>query len=495
MKNTTIADLMQSSNVKFGTSGARGLVSDMTDEICYAYTLGFIQYLKQTGQLQHGSALALSGDLRESTPSILNACAKAAVDNGLSVINGGMLPTPAIASYGLEQHLPAIMVTGSHIPDDRNGIKFYKLEGEILKQDEELIRQQLVKLPEELFDSSGTFVEAVNYLPAVNTSVREAYLQRYLSFFPENALSGQKVGVYQHSGVARDIMVKLLQKLGAEVIALGFSEQFIPVDTEAIRDEDVELAKKWSDTLQLDAIVSTDGDADRPLVANEKGEWLRGDIVGILCASYLGITDVVTPVSCNTAVEKSNLFDSVTRTRIGSPFVIAAMEEKIAHSSHSVAGYEANGGFLLASEITRDGRRLSALPTRDAIIVILSLLHDARQKNCAISQLAEGLPERYTHSDRLKNFPTDKSREILKRYTSNDESENIARLQEDFADFGKVCDINTLDGLRITFANNDIIHFRPSGNAPEFRCYSESDSVKNALSLNQRALAFIASNK
>ena len=108
---------------------------------------------------------------------------------------------------------------------------------------------------------------------------------------------------------------------------LGRSEKFIPVDTEAIRPEDVQLALDWARPGKFEAIVSADGDSDRPLVSDETGRWLRGDIAGVLCAGFLAADSVSTPVSCNTAVEKCGWFEEVRRTRIGSPFVVASMLE------------------------------------------------------------------------------------------------------------------------------------------------------------------------
>ncbi len=489
---TTIEKLMQSSQVKFGTSGARGLVSDMTDQVCYAYTMGFIQYLKQTQQLSIDSSqntvIALAGDLRKSTPGILNACARAISDSGCQVVNTGLIATPAVALYGLAHHCPAIMVTGSHIPDDRNGIKFYKLSGEILKEDELAIKEQEISLSDELCDQQGHFNEADNFLPTVDSTALDEYQQRYLDLFPADAFSGKKIGVYQHSGVARELIPDILKKLGAQVINLGFSEQFIPVDTEAVREEDIKLARQWVTEYKLDAIVSTDGDADRPLISDEKGQWLRGDIVGMICAQYLQIDHVVTPVSSNTCVEKSQSFVDVKRTRIGSPFVIEAMNHYIEDHYAAVAGYEANGGFLLAAPIRKNNCTLSALPTRDAIIVLLTLLHRSVEKNVSLSQLSGQLPQRYTYSDRIKDFATERSQQLISRLTKGTEADNKQIIEKDFPQFGHVQSINTLDGLRVTFDNEDIIHFRPSGNAPEFRCYSESDSVEKAQIINQTAL-------
>lgn len=501
---TTINKLMSQSQVGFGTSGARGLVKDMTDRVCYAYTLGFIQYLKQTQQLTEHIPIALAGDLRDSTPAILNACARAIKDSGIKVINTGFIPTPAVALYGLQYQCPVIMVTGSHIPDDRNGIKFYKLTGEILKEDERLIKEQIIDLPDAMFNDQGQFVELQDTLGEVDNTARDEYIERYRKLFSDdvssrknangeiNALSGLKVGVYQHSGVARDILPELLEQLGAEVIKLGYSQQFIPVDTEAVREEDVRLARQWVQEFQLDAIVSTDGDADRPLIADETGRWLRGDIAGLLCARYLHIEHLVTPVSSNTCAEKSGAFTDIKRTRIGSPYVIEAMNDYVKEHCTAVAGYEANGGFLLATPVHRNDYLLSPLPTRDAVVVLLSLLHAAVESRCSLSELSAQLPQRFTYSARLKNFATETSQQLLEKYTRGNYEQNKVAIETDFPvlteKLGSISAIDTTDGLRISFENEDIIHFRPSGNAPEFRCYSESDSETNAEEINRFAL-------
>ncbi len=73
-------------------------------------------------------------------------------------------------------------------------------------------------------------------------------------------------------------MCDVLAALGATPIAWGRSEVFVPVDTEALRPEDEDLARRWAREHKLDAIVSTDGEADRPLVADETGRFLRGDV-------------------------------------------------------------------------------------------------------------------------------------------------------------------------------------------------------------------------
>ncbi len=494
-QQTDIEALMATSGVAFGTSGARGLVSSMTDQICYAYTQAFIQHLENTKQIVEGSEIAVAGDHRNSTIRIMTAVACAITNMGYTPTYCGLIPAPAVACYGLHKKIPSMMVTGSHIPDDRNGIKFNSPSGEILKSDEVGIKKQQVDFPVELFDEHGMFINKTFTLPKASETAYSMYVERYVQFFPKQCLAGKSIGLYQHSSVCRDIFWDILTQLGATVIKLGYSEHFVSVDTEAIRPEDVELAKNWANEHQLDSIISADGDADRPLTSDENGAWLRGDISGILTAQYLQATIVATPVSSNTAVEKCNHFRKVSRTKIGSPFVIAAMNEAL-DKAENVVGYEANGGFLIANDVTIDSRKLKALPTRDAIIVPLAVLMLAIQQKIPISQLTTALPKRFTTSDRIKEFPTQKSQQRIHSFMDEHGAPSFARIEAVFgALFGTVNNTNTTDGLRIRFENDEIVHLRPSGNAPEFRCYNEADSAERAIEMNKLCMGIIASWK
>ena len=119
---TRIQELMASSGVRFGTSGARGLVADMSDEVCYAYTAAFLQAVSASK-----GSVALAMDLRPSSPRIAAACAAAIKAAGLRVDWCGAIPTPALALFAQTQPIPAVMITGSHIPFDRNGIKLQRV--------------------------------------------------------------------------------------------------------------------------------------------------------------------------------------------------------------------------------------------------------------------------------------------------------------------------------------------------------------------------------
>lgn len=484
-QSVSISALMESSGVAFGTSGARGLVTAMTDRVCFAYTCAFLQHLAAIGQFAPGTRVAIAGDLRPSTPRIAAACAAAVRHMGGEVAFCGFVPSPAVALYGFERGLPSLMVTGSHIPDDRNGIKFNRTDGEVLKPDELAMRAQDVELPD-LFDAQGMLATDAGCGELHDAAT--AYVERYAAFFGPQALAGLKLGVYEHSAVGRDIVATIVERLGGEVVRLGRSDTFIPVDTEAVRPEDQALACEWSARFGLDAILSTDGDSDRPLLADETGEWMRGDVLGILCAQALGIDAVATPVSCNTALELSGRFAQIRRTRIGSPYVIEAMNA-LNDGTCKVCGYEANGGFLLGTAVEAEGRRLEALPTRDAVLPMVAVLVEARRQGLTLTGLQAALPARFTHSDRIKGIPTAESQALLAHLQDGDEAEVLARLTALFGALaGDAVARDTTDGLRATFAGGDIIHLRPSGNAPELRCYTESDTPERAATLNAQAL-------
>ena len=482
----TVADLVQSSGVAFGTSGARGLVSAMTDRVCHGYAAGYLSYLTSKGLWKPGDRVALAGDLRCSTPRILAACALAIEDMGGVPVFCGFVPTPALAYFAMDAGIPAIMVTGSHIPDDRNGIKFYRPDGEILKHEEPEILAQPVH--QRTWTASGMAAE----LPSLTLreGIGASYVQRYVSYFGPECLRGARVGIYQHSAVGRDILVDVLEGLGADTVTLGRSDRFIPVDTEAVRSEDIALARDWASQQRLDAIVSTDGDSDRPLVADETGEWLRGDMLAMLCARVLAMRFVATPVSSNTVAERSGFFARVERTRIGSPYVIAAMQAALAAGETDVCGYEANGGFLLATDVHAGRGLLTALPTRDAVLPIIAILIAAR--GTSISKLVAELPSRVTFSDRIADFSPARSAALMGWLT--DEAESEARINSTFGRIAgaALTEVNRTDGVRLTFTNGQIIHLRQSGNAPELRCYAEAEDKETARVLAVEALALIA---
>ncbi len=479
--------------LKFGTSGLRGLVSNMTDRECYLFARAFLGYAGQSGETEYA---ALGGDYRSSTPRILRAVGFACRDEGCGIHFQGILPTPALTLYGINSGIPAIMVTGSHIPDDRNGIKFNLPGGEILKRDEPGIMEvyQALKAAgagQESFTPEGHLREDLSFsLPEPESRAMELYRDRLLRFFGTGEpLAGARVVFYQHSSTSRDVIPEILESLGSEVIRKGYSDTFVPVDTEAVQD--LEKLAGWVLEHRADALFSTDGDGDRPLVVDESGNFIRGDILGILAADFLGAESIVTPVSCSTSLERSGKFSRILRTRIGSPYVVEGMAELLAKGGAAVAGYEANGGFMTGSEFPcrrRGSTSLEPLPTRDAALPSISALMSAREKALPLSKLVAELPARFSDGELARGVPAETGRKIMDRILAG----GNGLLEELFGEAcGHVVSIDNTDGCRILFSGGDIVHFRPSGNAPEFRCYTESGSREKAAALAGKGIEWV----
>lgn len=478
MKAIAVKQLSDELGVAFGTSGVRGLVKDLTPTLCFAFVRSFLQDVCPTA-----TQVAVGIDLRPSSPEIAKVCLAAIEASGAKAIYCGPLPTPALAFYAMQNNMPAVMITGSHIPFDRNGIKFYRPDGEISKIDETAIMEGLISLPCSLLDQVAS-----KYIPETNVAAIELFKTRYISLFPAKMLESKRIGVYEHSSVARDVIKELLAHFGAEVISLEPTETFVPIDTEAVSEEDRQKGLDWAEEHKLDAIISTDGDGDRPLIANEKGEWLRGDILGVLCANYLKATHIAAPVNVNTVLElegeKQTPKRVNIRTRIGSPYVIEGMEKLLrAAPKASVVGYEANGGFLVGSDIQINDKTLNALPTRDSVLPALIILAMSFEQRRPVSQISLEFASRFTASDRIKNIPTEASHRLIADIKTNKEkkAELLACIIKDVAEEGEaleVISVDETDGLRMTLNNGDIVHLRPSGNAPELRCYIESDDQK-----------------
>lgn len=469
------------SSLKFGTSGLRGLVGDLVGAPSFAYTLAFLRHLDAVAPVSAGSRVLLVGrDLRASSPVIAAGCIAAARAAGYVPLDGGALPTPALALAAMVHGAAGIMVTGSHIPDDRNGLKFYRADGEIDKDDEAGILSAFAALG--AIDAPPAEAEAAVPYPAL-----AAYTARYLDFFPRDILAGLTIGIYEQSSVARDVLSEVLAALGATVEGLGRSERFIPVDTEAHRHEDTALISGWAAEGRFDAIVSTDGDADRPLVADEAGTILRGDILGLLTAGHLGIGTIVTPITSSASIETSGIAKRVIRTRVGSPFVIAGMLEADSGTSGAaggIIGFEANGGVLLGSAIEREGRRLAALPTRDALLPIIAVLATVASHCKPLSRVVAALNVVHTAAHRLQDVPSGRSSKLLGRL-----GEDADYRDAFFAGIASIVAVNLLDGVHMTLVDGTVVHFRASGNAPELRCYVQAADAEQAEALLAWGLA------
>ena len=443
----------------FGTSGLRAPAAAFDAPAVTAYVFGFLDHVGVSG----GTEVFVGCDLRASSPDISARVNAAIAAHGQVPHWCGVLPTPAVAAAAFARGVPAIVVTGSHIPEDYNGIKFYRPDGELLKDDEAPIRALAEK----------TLAEGISAepraLPEPDISVAADYVARYVSAFGPDALVGLKLGLFEHSAAGRDLLADILVGLGADLVRFGRSECFVAVDTEALDPQSVDAAAREITRHGLDAVVSTDGDGDRPLLIGADGRQINGDVLCALAAHALAISTVVTPLTSTSAIERSGWFDTVARTRIGSPYVVAAMQQEAAPR---LAGFEANGGFLLGSAIDLPQGSLPALPTRDAVLPLVAVSADAKRRGLGFADLVAELPARVMKADRLKQVPPALSARFLREIAGS--AELRAEIADDLAEPQTV---DLTDGVRFGLADGSIVHFRASGNAPELRAYVETESA------------------
>ncbi|WP_394754205.1 hypothetical protein [Crenothrix sp.] len=542
--------------LQFGTSGRRAEVIHLTHLevfINVVAELEFLQSLPKTeGGINRGETFYYAYDLRPSSSQyvkeqgnrgkLAQVIEQAIRYSGMIPSNQGQIPTPALTYYAVLQGKGSIMVTGSHIPFDRNGYKTNTASGELLKQHENPINDKVKQvraqfyaqsLEDSLFTVDGFLKQEPNELTPEHHQAAQAYIQRYIDFFGSEALTGMRVLVYQHSAVGRDLVLDILRSLGAFVLPIGRSETFVPIDTENIQAAQLATIQALYDEAVLkhgafDAIISTDGDSDRPLIlaidANTSAvRFFSGDLVGMITAEFLGAKAIVVPISSNDAVDHGNLKDMLQpKTRIGSPYVIAGMEKALAQGKQSVCGFEANGGFLTGSDIIRNGKKLTALPTRDAVLPILAALASAHHEKISLTALFSRLPKRYSSAALLKQFPKSQGLAIVKQFSpslsaactvtfsdtgitafnEHNDAQTVSPLEIKALDaiskallgffspekgFSEITQINYTDGVRIYFANNDIAHLRPSGNADELRIYAVADTQQRADEITRMA--------
>ena len=526
----------------FGTSGLRGLVADISQLEAYVNSRGFLEYLLRRRRAHRGDPLYCAGDLRPSTDrlvpeqggrgEILQAVLRAAQDAGWSPEYLGKIPSPALMHFAVRRRAASVMVTGSHIPFERNGIKYNTSAGEVLKNEEAPIlaavgaaRAAEYGRPaaESLFDARGMLKpEHRRPLPPAQPQAAEEYLRRYLEAFPPGILRGARVLVWQHSAVGRDLLVQVMRALGAEAVPAGRTDTFLPVDTEAVDQSLLAGAQALADEAAaggslFEAVVSTDGDGDRPLLlVIEAGRvrFVPGDLLGLLAADFLGARDLTVPVSVSDALELFFRRRPVVlrRTRIGSPYVIAEMRQ---------VGWESNGGFLTAAPLrVPGGGLLEPLATRDALLPLLCVLAASRGRG--LGALLDRLPRRFGRSALLRPYPRERFRGIAaafappragirearfqegqiaehaklavragwkaprpvrRRAVADELRRTRQRLQEAFPPaegYSPVAWVNWLDGLRVGFEDGRIAHLRASGNAPELRLYAVAESPEAA---------------
>ncbi len=284
-----------------------------------------------------GGRIFVGRDTRASGPELEAAFARGVVAAGGNVILGGVLPTPAVALLALD--LGAV-ISASHNPPEYNGVKFFNRHGRKLSDAAEEEIESLLDVP----GSGGGKVDRVGV-------ATDSYLEHVVERFGSD-LSGLRIAVDCANGAYSDIAPNAFEQLGAEVIAIGSEPDGSNINVGCGATDLSLLAGVVRDT-GVDLGVAFDGDGDRMLAVDERGEPLDGDQIVALLALDLGVELVAVTSMTNLGFHRlmAERGVRVITTDIGDRYVLEAL-----HSEGGLLGGEQSGHIIfLRDHVTGDG--------------------------------------------------------------------------------------------------------------------------------------------
>ncbi|MBW2231937.1 MAG: phosphoglucosamine mutase [Deltaproteobacteria bacterium] len=365
----------------FGTDGVRGQanVHPMTAEVALALGQAIAHVFRGRGTGRH--RILIGKDTRLSGYMFEDALAAGICSMGVDVIHVGPMPTPALAFLTCDMRADAgVMITASHNPYQDNGIKFFGRDGFKLPDEIELRIEQLIESGE--LASWRAPADEVGRATRID-DVEGRYIVFLKNTFPRDiTLDGIRVVLDCANGAAYKVGPTLLRELGAEVFALG-----VEPNGRNINDDCGSLHPQNTigrlHEVRADVGIAVDGDADRVMIIDERGEVLDGDLVIALCARHLVDQDalggggVVTTVMSNMGLEEelNSMGLHMVRTQVGDRYVVEAMRE---------------GGYNLGGEQSGHVIFLDHTTTGDGLMTALQVLAIMARKGVPLSMLAAG---------------------------------------------------------------------------------------------------------
>ncbi|MCD0159129.1 phosphoglucosamine mutase [Deinococcus sp. 6GRE01] len=355
----------------FGTDGVRAVAGAFPLTASWVMQLGAAAGEVLKGQNPRASVV-IGKDTRQSGDMLEAALAAGLTSRGVNVIHVGVLPTPGV-SY-LTRHLNAdagVVISASHNPYEDNGIKFFGADGQKLRDATELEIEAAIDRVGALPPVTGVDLGGVtNYAEAERLYVN--YLKAHA---PD--LSGLRIAMDCANGAAYRVGPKVFQAAGADVFAV--------YTTPDGRNINRECGSTHLDHLQrivregkYDLGVAFDGDADRALFVDSRGNVVHGDHMLLLNARARGEKAVVTTIMANMALEvKLNEAGiPLERTAVGDRYV----HERL-HDRHLTLGGEQSGHILF----------LDVSPTGDGVLTALLTLASMRATQTTLDELHDDL--------------------------------------------------------------------------------------------------------
>jgi phosphomannomutase/phosphoglucomutase len=446
----------------FGTFGVRRTANDVL-------TPEFASRLAACYGTQIKGTVAVGGDTRTSTLMLKQAVTAGLLSSGCDVVDLGILPTPGVQYAVRKYYDGGVMITASHNPPQYNGLKFLDEDGIGIPDDMELEIEKLY------FDEEPDRVEFHEIGELYhNDKIIDEYVDEAVSKVDAEAIkeANLKVVVDCGSGAGCFTAPYLIRKLGCDVTTLnsqpdGFFPGRNPEPIEENLQELIHVVKE----LNADIGLAHDGDADRTICIDEKGNFVLGDKTFTLVEKQMlkenngGI--IVTTVATSQAIydvaEEYN--GEVIATAVGDLLVARKLKEE-----DGLFGGEENGGLIFPDFVYG----------RDAVMTVAKILEIVAKEKKPLSELVSELPVYYASKMKIE-CPDDQKEFVMSR---------IAEEIKTTTDF----ELDLTDGVKILKEDGWVI-IRPSGTEPIFRCFSESDSQAKADEMTDWGMGLIKKYK
>ena len=406
----------------FGTDGVRGVAgSELTIEL--ATKLGQAGAYVLTKEQEHQATIIVGCDTRISGGMLASALMAGICSVGANAIFVGVMPTPAIAYLTRKHKVDAgVVISASHNPMEFNGIKFfngegYKLSDELEDEIEALIRNNMkdVNLP------IGSGVGKIDY----RFDLRDEYVEFMKKCVPVD-LTGMKIVVDCAEGAAHYTSVKTLKDLGADLVAIHTEPDGTNINANCGSTHMDELKARV--VYENAAIgIAFDGDADRMLAVDEKGELVDGDQIMAICGTYMKqkgtlkkntiVVTVMTNLGFSLMGEREGIH--VEKTKVGDRYVLEAMMQE----GYNIGGEQSGHIILLDYATTGDGQLSGAM--------ILSIMKRTGEKLSQLAKIMERLPQV------LINVKVSRKGK-LSFYTDREIKAEIERVSEILGDRGRI---------------------------------------------------------
>ena len=407
----------------FGTDGVRGTANahPMTAEMALALGQAVAHIFRGGGDRNH--RILIGKDTRLSGYMFEDALAAGISSMGVDVLHVGPMPTPAIAFLTRDMRCDAgVMITASHNPYQDNGIKFFGKDGFKLADEIELEIEELIdsgRLP-----GLRAAAEAVGQATRIDDAAGRYVVFLKNAFPPDLTLDGLRIVLDCANGAAYKVGPTVMRELGADLFALGAEPTGRNIN-DGCGSLHPETVSRLVCKVNADVGLAVDGDADRLIVVDERGQVVDGDSLIALCASYLSkngmlrgggvVTTVMSNLGLEESLQASNL--ELVRAQVGDRFVVEEMRK---------------GGFNLGGEQSGHVIFLDHSTTGDGLMTALQLLAIMAREGVSLSELTADF-KRYPQVIVNVDVPQKKDLETLSEFNAA-----VARVEDVLDGKGRV---------------------------------------------------------